>query len=179
MCGRGAPSGPSGWRRSLAALTIGELPFVERPVRELLHLDVDREQPSRDYSGFGWALVDAVWLEAGEQPARRIDEALVIALHTADDAEQLSDDLELELELPDRSVTVLASAFLDRWLPRLPHGSAIVLAICNPHRAMLRRPAAATVPVHYALGDVASWREAAPGELRDRILLTADHWCTL
>jgi hypothetical protein len=162
----------------LAALTIAELPFVERPVRELLHLEVDREQPSREFSGFGWARVDAVWLEAGDQPARRIDDALVLALHTADDAEQLADDLELELELPDRAVTVLASAFLERWLPRLPRGSAIVLAICNPHRAALRRPAAATVPVHYALGEVASWREPVPGDSHDRIILTADRWCT-
>ena len=47
---------------NVAALTIAELPFVERPVRELLHLDIDREQPSREFSGFGWARVDAVWL---------------------------------------------------------------------------------------------------------------------
>jgi hypothetical protein len=163
----------------LAPLTIAELPFVERPVRELLHLDVDRDRPSREFSGFGWARVDAVWLEAGDRPARRVDDALVIALHTADDGEVLADDLELELVLPDRAVTVLASAFLDRWLPQLPHGSAIVLAICNPHRAALQRPAAATVPVHYALGDVASWREPVAGERSDRILLTAEEWCIL
>ena len=161
------------------ALTIAELPFVERPVRELLHLEVDRERPDRAFSGFGWASVDEIWLEAGERPARRVDDALIVALHTADDAEPLAGDLELELELPDRAVTVLASAFLDRWLPRLPHGSAIVLAICNPHRTALRRPAAATVPVHYALGEVASWREAVAGEMHERILLGADDWCTL
>ena len=160
-------------------MLIAELPFVERPARELLHLEVDREQPSRAFSGFGWARLDTVWLETGDRPSRRIDDALVIALHTADDAERLPDDLELELELPDRAVTVLASAFLDRWLPRLPHRSAIVLAICNPYRATLRRPASATVPVHYALGEVASWREAVPGELHERILLSADDWCTL
>jgi hypothetical protein len=161
------------------ALTIAELPFVERPVRELLHLEVDRERPSRAFSGFGWARIDEIWLEAGERPARRVDDALVVALHTADDAERLADDLELELELPDRAVTVLASAFLDRWLPRLPHGSAIVLAVCNPHRAALQRPRAVTVPVHYALGEVASWREAVAGEMHERILLSADDWCTL
>jgi hypothetical protein len=160
------------------ALTIAELPFVERPVRELLHLELDRERPSRTFGGFGWARVDEIWLEAGDRPARRIDDVLIIALHTADDAEQLPDDLELELELPDRAVTVLASAFLDRWLPRLPHGSAVVLAICNPHRAALRRPGVVTVPVHYALGEVASWREAVPGEMHERILLSADDWCT-
>jgi hypothetical protein len=162
----------------LPALTIADLPFVERSVRELLDLEADRDQPSREFSGYGWARVDELWLEARGCSPHRIADALVLALHTADDAEPLADDLELELELPDRAVSVLASAFLERWLPRLPQASAIVLAICNPHRAALRRPAAATVPVHYALGDVAAWRHAVPGEPRDRILLTADEWRT-
>jgi hypothetical protein len=160
------------------APTIAELPFVERPLRELLHLEVDRPQPSRDHAGFGWARAGAIWLEAGDT-ARRVDDALVVALHTADDAEPFADDLELELELPDRPVSVLASAFLERWLPRLPQGAAIVLAICNPHRAVLRRPAAAAVPIHLPLGEVASWREATPGESQDRILLAAEDWCIL
>jgi len=163
----------------LAQLTIAELPFASRPLRELLDLDVDRDAPSRDYAGFGWARAAEVWLEAEGQPARRVAEPLVIALHTADDAEPLLDDLELEFELADRSVTVLASVFLACWLPRLPHGQAIVLAVCNPHRAALRRPAAATVPLHYALGDVASWREPGGDESQDRILLSGQAWCTL
>jgi hypothetical protein len=158
-------------------LTIAKLPFVERPVRELLHLEVDRESPSREFSGFGWARVDSVWLEDHQSQVRRVDDALVLALHTSDDSEPLADDLELLFELPDRAVTVLASAFLERWLPRLPQGSAIVLAICNPNRVVLRRPPAATVPVHYALGEVASWREN--DELQDRFLLTAEDWCIL
>jgi len=158
---------------------IAELPFVERPIRELLHLEVDRERPSREFAGFGWARVAAVWLEAAGRAGRRVDDALVIALHTADDAEPLTDDLELEFALPDRPVSVLASAFLSRWLPRLPQQSAIVLAVCNPHRAALRRPPAATVPVHHGLGDVASWREATPGEPGERLILTADDWCML
>jgi hypothetical protein len=163
-----------------AALAIGELPFAERPIRELLHLEVDRDRPDREFAGFGWARVGAVWLEAGDRAARRVDDALVVALHTADDAELLPDDLDLEFELPDRRpVSVLASAFLARWLPRLPQQTAIVLAVCNPHRAVLRRPPAATVPIHQPLGDVASWREPAPGEPGERIILTADDWCML
>lgn len=167
---------------------IVELPFVERSLRALLDLDIDRDQPNRAYSGFGWAHADTVWLEAGDGTAHRVDDALVLALHTADDAELLADDLELELELPDRPpvsvYSVLASVFLDRWLPRLPQHSAIVLAICNPHRAVLRRPAAAAVPVYQALGDVVAWYEPAsgdpaPGEPGDRILLSAEDWCTL
>jgi hypothetical protein len=165
---------------------IAELPFIERPLRALLDLEIDRDQPNRAYAGFGWAHADEVWLEVRDATAHRVDDALVIALHTADDAQAVAGDLELELDLPDRPVTVLASAFLDRWLPRLPQHAAIVLAVCNPHRAVLRRPAAATVPVHLALGNVAAWSwydpargVPAPGERGDRILLTADDWCTL
>ncbi len=155
-------------------MKIADLPFHERPVHELLHLEVDRDLPSRDYVGFGWARVDRLWLTVGEQPGRRVDDALVLALHSADDSDALADDIELELELPDRPVSVLASAFLARWLPVLPDASAIVLALCNPHRATLRRPAEAKAPMHYGLGDVASWRESD-----DRTILTAESWCTL
>ena len=162
-----------------APLTIGELPFVERPLRALLDLEVDRDGINRDFTGFGWALADSLWLERSDGAATRIDDALVIALHTADDAEPLADDLELEFDVPGGPVSVLASAFLERWLPRLPQRSAIVLAICNPHRAALRRPAGASVPVHHALGDVAAWRERVGDESAERILLAAEEWCTL
>ena len=159
--------------------TIGELPFIERPLRALLDLEVDRDRPNRDFTGFGWAVADAIWLETGAGAAVRVDNALVIALHTADDAEPLPDDLELEFDLPGGPVAVLASAFLARWLPRLPQRSAIVLAICNPHGAVLPRPAAASVPVYYAIGNVDAWSEVGPGESRERILLAAEDWCTL
>ncbi len=155
-------------------MKIADLPFHERPVRELLHLEVDRDLPSHDYAGFGWARMERVWLAVGEQPGRLVEDALVLALHSADDGEVFADDVELELELPDRPVSVLASAFLARWLPVLPEASAIVLALCNPHRARLLRPTEARTPLHYGLGDVESWRE---GE--DRIILTAESWCTI
>jgi hypothetical protein len=153
---------------------IADLPFRERPVHELLHLEVDRDLPSHDYAGFGWARVDRLWLAIGEDPGRPVEDALVLALHSADDGEVLADDVELEFELPDRPVSVLASTFLSRWLPMLPDASAVVLALCNPHRATLRRPPEAKGPIHYGLGDVESWREGA-----DRIILTAESWCTL
>jgi hypothetical protein len=161
------------------ALAIGDLPFVERPLTALLDLEVDRDGINREYTGFGWAVADAIWLETGGGAAVRIDDALVIALHTADDAAALPDDLELEFDLPGRPLSVLASAFLERWLPELPQRSAIVLAICNPHRTLLRRPSAAAVPVHLALGNVEAWWEGSPGESCERILLAAEDWCTL
>jgi hypothetical protein len=57
---------------------------------------------------------------------------------------------------------VLASLFLELWLPKLPRDpSAIVLALCNPHDAALRWPAASPAPVWYAHGDVTSWLDRA------------------
>jgi hypothetical protein len=153
--------------------TIADLPFRERPIHELLHLDEDRALPSREYAGFGWAQVDDLWLAVGDDDGERVTDALVLALHSADDGEALADDIELEFELPDGAVTVLASDFLARWLPKLPPARAIVLALCNPHAATLGRPAAAVVPIHYGSGDVASWRDG------DRVLLTAESWCHL
>jgi hypothetical protein len=157
-------------------LKIAELPFHERPVLELLHLDVDRDQPDPSYAGYGWARVERIWL--GET---RIDDALVLALHSADDGERLVDDVELEFELPGpglQSVTVLASAFLERWLPRLPSDAqAIVLVMCNPFDARLRYPNGASGPVHYALGDVESWLD--PDDRGARIRIAAKTWCTL
>jgi hypothetical protein len=153
--------------------TIAELPFAERPVLELLHLeDEDRREPDPDYAGFGWARVPRVELAGAGGGV--VEHALLLALHSADDGEARSDDVELEFVLPapsDGSVTVLLSAFLARWLPRLGGDQrAIVLVMCNPHRATLR--VTAPVPVHYGLGDVESW--LADGALR----LTADAWRT-
>ena len=211
-------------------LTIGALPFHERPARPLLALDEDRDQPLRDYAGYGWAVLPEVWLSSADGAAFPVADALVLALHAADDGEPMADDVELEFELAapgtatadapgaagaapgavgadapgsdgvdvpgsagagavdvpgsagaaakaPPSVLVLASDFLARWLPRLPRASAIVLAMCNPHRARLRRPAGADGPLHVALGDVFSWLDLDPRG--DRIRLAADTWTEL
>jgi len=162
----------------MATLTIAELPFLERPVIELLNFDDQRTEVDVDYAGYGWARVDRLWL-AGAHDERAIDDAVVLALHSADDGEPLADDVELEFELPGRaSVTVLASAFLERWLPRLPSAPHVVLAMCNPHRAVLRPRG--TAVVHYAQGDVESWlADEDPPDRDARILLAAETWCTL
>ena len=157
------------------ALTIAELPFREGPEIEVLHLDEDRDAPDPDYAGYGWARVARLWL-ADHAGVRSVDDALVLALHSADDGEPLADDLELEFELgPDRSVLVLASTFLATWLPRLPNDpAAIVLALCNPRRASIRPPAS-SAPLYYALGDVDSWLEL--DDSGSRIWLAAPTWC--
>ncbi|HEX7836522.1 MAG TPA: hypothetical protein VF469_03615, partial [Kofleriaceae bacterium] len=145
-------------------------------VRELLHLAGERDAPDPGYAGHGWARVPRVWLGTGADGGRFVADALVLALHSPDDAEPRTDDIELELDLPDgSSVLALLSRFLATWLPKLPRASAVVLALCNPHRATLRAPAGATAPIHYAHGDVTSWLDRDRG---DRIELLAESWGT-
>jgi len=156
--------------------TIADLPFRERPVLELLHLeDEARLAPDPDYAGFGYARVPHLELAGAAGAGLGVDDALLIAVHSADDGEALADDVELEFVLDGGSVSVLLSAFLAGWLPRLPAGArAIVLVLCNPHRAVLPHPAAAgPLPVHYAEGDVESWLDP-DGTLR----LVAATWRT-
>jgi hypothetical protein len=157
---------------------IAELPVHERPIDELLDLE-DRPDINRDYAGYGWARVDEIWLDSRDTGRlRRVRDAVVLALHAADDGEALADDVELYFELPDAApVTVLASQFLAAWLPRLPAARAVVLALCNPHGATLRRPAGMNVPLHYATGDVAAWIDF---DEDSRIRLAADGtWVSL
>jgi hypothetical protein len=154
--------------------SIAELPFHERPLIELLNLDDERDAPSRDYAGFGWARASRVYLDDGKP--RAVDNALIVAVHAADDAEALSDDIDLAFELPDGNVRVLLSKFLSVWLPKLPPAETIVLVACNPHRAKLRSTASAAT-IHYGLGDVASWLD--PQDRAAHIRLTAETWCTL
>lgn len=149
-------------------MKIRDLPFRERPVLELLNLEADRDEPDPDYAGYGWARVPSISLDELE-----LADALVLALHSADDGEPMADDIELEFELPGSgSVLVLLSQFLAEWLPRLPRASAVVLAMCNPHRATLEVDAG--VPVYYAHGDVESWLDESDGPYPDRLRLAAE-----
>jgi hypothetical protein len=148
-------------------MTIYDLPFRERAVQDLLHFEDGRVHVDADYAGYGWARVGELWLDH-----HHVRDALVLALHSADDAEPFADDVELEFELPNAPpVSVLVSAFLAKWLPRLPRTEALVLALCNPHRAALSRPSDAAF--YYANGDVESWLDHTPDG--DRIRLAAQH----
>lgn len=153
--------------------SASDLPFLERDLRELLHVAEDRALPDADYVGFGWARARTLWLATPQAPALRVDDTLLLALHGPDDGEALRDDVELYFELPEGApVTVLASTFLAHWLPRLPRDvSSIVLALCNPHEASLRSPSP-HVPLHFARGDVESWVSRDDG----RIELRAPRW---
>jgi hypothetical protein len=162
-----------------AASQILELPFRQRPALELLHLE-DPGVVDTEYAGYGWARVDRLWLEDHEAGREApVDDALVLAIHSADDGDRLADDIDLEFELTPGgdSVFVRVSRFLDRWLPELPQDcAAIVLAMCNPFRAVLR-PVATRVPIHYAFGDVVSWLDV--DDLGTRVRLSAPSWGTI
>jgi hypothetical protein len=168
---------------------LAELPFRRRPLFELLGFELGREVLDLSYTGFGWAEPPRITLESapgatGQVHVQVIEEPLLLALHSADDAPPLAGDILLELVLgDDYSVATPLSRFLAEWLPRLPAHKPVVLALCNPHRAAL-----AGLPVGralwYGLGDVDSWLDATDEPLRGaeeeraggRFRLTAEAW---
>ncbi|WP_437736175.1 hypothetical protein [Sorangium sp. So ce1335] len=162
--------------------SISELPFRGRPALELLNLEQHRDAPDLESTQFGWCQVAEIWLDgrADGEPLR-VTDALVLAVHAAEEPEALSDDVELEFFVEevakDYSVTVLLSTFLERWLPVVSGGErAIVLAMCNPHAARVRQPkAAGRTPVYYADGDVDSWLDTDV-DGRRHIRLEAEAW---
>lgn len=170
-------------------MKIADLPFTERPVEELLNLARYRDLPDRDYAGYGWALAPKLVLVEEATPSRRggpdtepialvdegrvVKDSLLVAVHTADDAPAIANDLQLEFDIHGGSVAVMASRFLATWLPKLPSTSTIVLCVCNPHHAQLARIDARRT-LWLPMGDVQSWRDQDNGD----ILLTAENWST-
>jgi hypothetical protein len=159
---------------------IAELPFERRDARDLLNLRQHRDLPDADYTGFGHARVEAIRLESKDGEALEVRGALVLAVHSMEEPEELSGDIELEFFVPEvgegYSVTVLLSAFLSVWLPLLRGDEqAIVLVVCNPNQTILPVPAAAgQTPFYYPLGDVESWLEVVDG--RTSLHLVAGAW---
>ncbi len=142
--------------------------FRQRSLVELL--ETDREEPDPDFAGVGWARADEIWL--GRH--RRVTNAVVIALHAVDDGPALYDDVMLQFALPEGgSGQMLASAFLASQVWPTD-ASAIVLCLCNPHRAHLTWPDAPAMPIHHASGNVVAW-----GDPDGRVRLEADSWRTL
>lgn len=185
--------------------SVADIPFRERDPFDLLNLtahagagedeneDEDRD-PDLDYAGFGYARVGELWLATHESPEPLpVRNALLLALHTPDDARVHENDLLLEFwidpetcedvdEDDSQTITVMLSRFLTVWLPRLSSDeTALVLAVCNPHHTRLVRPTGLrSATISYPLGDVTSWCDAptdflaGPGALR----LLADAWHT-
>jgi hypothetical protein len=158
--------------------TLAEIPFRSREPLDLLNLREERATPQEDYTGFGHCRVDVVWLEDAAGRRVPVRDALLLALHSGDLGAARPDDVELEFFVdevaPGYSVTALLSTFLSARLDELRRDErAIVLAMCNPHRAAIARPpVAGATPLHYALGDVESWMDPDGPRLR----LRADEW---
>jgi hypothetical protein len=155
--------------------SIAEIPFERRDPLELLNLHLDRDEPDPDYTGFGYATVDAIQLRSHRGDSRIVRNVLVVALHCTEiDPVRAPNDVELEFFIPavspTYSVTAPLSRFLAIWLPRiLTDESAIVLALCNRHAARL--PAMGDRPIHHAFGDVDSWLDEGGA-----LTLVADEW---
>lgn len=163
--------------------SIAELPFFERDALSLLNFrEGDDGEIDDDYYAFGFSRVEAISLEedSATEPLPMVRDALLVCLHSADEPEYLTDDIELEFFVEevadDYSVTVLLSDFLARWLPRIGGAErAIVLVLCNPHNAVLQAPQGAHgTPVYYPMGDVESWFDQEG--FRPFIRLYADKW---
>lgn len=172
-------------------LTLAALPFTEQPAWPLLGLDPDRRDPlpDADHEAFGFCRLGELLLEdETTRTLTRVARPLVLALHTREDPEPLDADLELEFILHDAdgefSAVARLSEFLRRHLPPLlsPRPGAVVLALCNPHRTVLPRPAAlGDLPLWYGHGDVSASMRRRPGQRTWTpdtvdILLTADQW---
>lgn len=168
--------------------SIAEIPFHERDALELLglaELRDERDGIDKEYDEYGYSRVELLSLHGSDRAeARRepliIRNALILAMHSADEGEVIDDDIELEFFAEeveeDYSVTVLLSEFLPKWLPQISADErAIVLVLCNPHRATIARPAAlSNTPLYYALGDVEATADYTDG--RTLIDLFAGEW---
>lgn len=167
------------------------MPFHEKGPDELLGLAPGRTRVATDHEGFGWGRVPLLVLEESDGRAHTVagpltgsppvvlSDALVIALHVADeDGTAPDDDPDVELRVGDEVLVARLSAFMRVWGPRLPVCATWVLALCNPARRTIARPP--TLPegaaLWYGLGDVDSWVEDDDEAEDRRYGLTAEQW---
>lgn len=167
--------------------TLADLPFVAREPWDLLGLDPQRAGPDPDHDTAGYCRLPALLLEDAGGGLTPVKDALVLGLHSRDDAEPLTGDIELEFVMREGeetySAVALLSEFFDKRLAGLVgDASAVVLALCNPQRADLKRPAGlGERPLYYAHGDVTAWMQRRPGVRHWRpgevqIFLAAERW---
>lgn len=161
--------------------SVAQLPFPRRPVDELLAFDSD--DLDLDHAVWGHARVLELELADADDSVTVLRAPLVVALHGADDQpEGLVDDIVLEfVGAPDEPVYhAKLSRFLERHLASaLGNESDVVLAVCNPNAARVRRVASlGDRRLHYAEGPVDSWCIETDG-LPARIRLAAARWHTL
>lgn len=159
--------------------SLAEVPFEEKEPDVLLGISPGRASIDTAHEGFGWGRVPRLVLEDDAGGTRALEDALVIALHVADeDGTAPDDDPDIELRVGDEVLLARLSAFLRVWAPRLQACPAWVLALCNPRRRTIAR--APAIPsgtmLWYALGDVDSWAEEGDEIEGPTYGLTAHAW---
>lgn len=159
--------------------SLDEVPFLRKAPDELLGIEWGRAVTHTEYEGFGWGHVPGLVLEDDGGVTRTVEDALVIALHVADeDGTAPEDDPDIELRVGDEVLVARLSSFLKVWAPRLPACRAWVLALCNPRRRAIAR--APEIPsgtvLWYGLGDVDSWAERDDELAGPTYGLTAHAW---
>jgi hypothetical protein len=166
--------------------SAADLPFHARDPIDLLGLSGGLHDP--DFATYGHAqLRQLVLADDSERGPLTVDWPLLLAVHSADDAAPLAGDIELEFAVAEEgeelAYGVPLTVFLARWLPPLlagaPGAQAVVLAVCNPHHALLARPVGlpAGLDLYVPLGDVRAWCDADPDEpTRTTLGLSADRW---
>lgn len=153
-------------------MKIADLPFHEKPIRDLLGLDhtFESEEEALQWAEYGWTRASEIWLND-----ELVSNALILAIHADDHGEPLADDIELAFELDPKTgdgVQVLLSKFLEVWLPKLPADHTIVLAVCNRFDAVLKMPGRL---LRYPMGNTFAWNVDRTPD----ICLEAETWCTL
>jgi hypothetical protein len=170
-----------------AVTKLASLPFIEREPRDLLDLVPRRERPNLDHDRSGWCRLPELTLEDAAGGREAVRGALVLGLHSMDDAPPLADDIALEFVLHDGAETYSAGALLSAFLGARLAGlvgdaQAIVLALCNPQSAAVARPPGlGERPVYHADGDVTAWMQRRPGArgwspAEVEIILSARRW---
>lgn len=188
--------------------SVADLPFARLDTHTLLHLHPDRRDLDLDNYGFGYGFVPELVLHEteGDRRTSTVTGCLLLALHSYEESPEDESDIEVAFWLDedeyyededpdDAELVVLAplTLFLRRRLPTLvaeyteacgEPPTAVVLALCNPQRTVLRRPEdLVSPPIRYALGDVTSWMESdEQGETWDPnapLRLNGEQWLTL
>lgn len=167
--------------------SLAALPFVERDPWELLGLDPARREPNADHDAAGYTRLPELTLEDAAGGRQTVRGALVLGLHSRDDADPLHDDIELEFVLRDgddtySAVTRLSEFLRTRLAGLVGNAEVVVLALCNPQAAtMTRPPGLGERPLYRADGDVTAWMQRRPGArgwspAEVEIILAADRW---
>lgn len=177
----------------MSVASLAALPFPCVEPLSLLGLREERAAPDRDHVAFGWCRLPRVEL-CGEEQSLWVEDPLVLALHSPDEDHipvpvraGVPRDINLEFVLAggEASAVALLSEFLRARAPELA-GETIVLALCNPRRARISRPAAlAGRRIYYGAGEVVAWLQRRPGaagwSLGDEahVQLEAERWYTV